>query len=54
MNGSHHIFQHPKVREPVSIQEVHGQVKPHQIRQVVELIEIYGLTLDAGDAEGEN
>jgi len=54
VNGTHHIFQHPKVREPVNIQEVHGQVKPYQIRQVVELIEVYGLTLDADDEAEEN
>ena len=36
VNGSHHIFQHRKVREPVNIQEVHGQVKPYQIRQVTD------------------
>ena len=53
VNGSHHIFQHSKVREPVNIQEVHGQVKPYQIRQVVELIEIYGLTLKSEDEAEE-
>jgi len=52
VNGSHHIFQHPQVREPVNIQEVHGQVKPYQIRQVIALIEAYGLTLES-EEEGE-
>ncbi len=45
VNGSHHIFHHPQVREPVNIQEVRGQVKPYQIQQVIALIEAYGLTL---------
>ena len=54
INGSHHIFQHPQVREPVNIQEVRGQVKPYQIRQVIELIEAYGLTLESdGEMQAE-
>lgn len=46
VSGSHHIFQHPQVQETVNIQEVRGEVKPYQVRQVVTLIEDYGLTLD--------
>ncbi len=32
--------------ELVNIQNVHGEAKPYQVRQVVELIEAYNLTLD--------
>lgn len=47
VNGSHHIFKHPKVAELINIQDAHGEAKPYQIRQVVELIEAYNLTLNA-------
>lgn len=50
-NGSHHVFKHPSVQEMVNIQNVRGEAKPYQVRQVVELIEAYGLTLDAGGAD---
>jgi len=30
------------------MQEVRGEVKPYQVRQVIELIESYGLTLGEG------
>lgn len=56
VNGSHHIFQHPDVPEAVNVQDVKGEAKPYQIRQVVELIEEYGLSLETetdsgGDAQ---
>lgn len=54
VNGSHHIFKHPDVQELVNLQDVRGEAKPYQVRQVVELIEAYGLTLEAaGTAETE-
>jgi predicted RNA binding protein YcfA (HicA-like mRNA interferase family) len=55
VNGSHHIFRHPQVTEPVNVQEVRGQVKPYQTRQVAGLIEAYGLTLgqDSDDSAEE-
>jgi len=46
VNGSHYIFKHPKVGELVNIQNVRGDAKPYQVRQVVELIESYNLALD--------
>ena len=44
--GSHHIFIHPKIKELVNLQNVHGQVKPYQIKQFMELVERYSLTLE--------
>ena len=44
--GSHHVFSHPRVPEPVSLQEVAGEAKPYQIRQVLRLIERYDLRLE--------
>jgi predicted RNA binding protein YcfA (HicA-like mRNA interferase family) len=46
-SGSHHVFAHPDVRELVNLQNVSGQAKPYQIRQLVRIVERYGLTLEA-------
>ena len=46
VRGSHHIFSHPNVRELVNLQEVRGQAKPYQVRQVLKLVEKYGLRLE--------
>jgi predicted RNA binding protein YcfA (HicA-like mRNA interferase family) len=45
VSGSHHIFARQGVRELVNIQNVGGQAKPHQIRQLLRLVEKYNLTL---------
>jgi len=45
VNGSHHIFVHPKVRQIVNLQEKNGKAKPYQIRQFLELVEEYDLKL---------
>ena len=45
VTGSHHIFIHPSVNEAVNIQNVRGQAKPYQVRQVLKLIERYNLQL---------
>jgi len=47
INGSHHIFVHPKVRELVNLQNVNGKVKPYQVRQFMELVERYNLALES-------
>lgn len=44
-SGSHHIYAHPDVPELVNLQDVGGQAKPYQVRQVLCLIERYGLQL---------
>jgi len=44
-SGSHHIFVHPDVRELLNLQEIRGQVKPYQIRQLLRLVERYALSL---------
>jgi len=46
VEGSHHIFIHPDVRELVNIQNVKGQAKPYQIKQFLGLIEKYNLKLE--------
>jgi len=42
-NGSHFIFKHPRVPEPVVIQEFHGKAKPYQLRQVRDIINEHSL-----------
>jgi predicted RNA binding protein YcfA (HicA-like mRNA interferase family) len=46
VSGSHHIFSHPSIREQVNLQEVRGQAKPYQIRQLLRLVERYNLALE--------
>ncbi len=47
VSGSHHIFVHPEVPELVNLQNVSGEAKPYQIRQLLRLVERYNL--DIGD-----
>jgi predicted RNA binding protein YcfA (HicA-like mRNA interferase family) len=46
VSGSHHIFVNDNVKELVNLQNVKGQVKPYQVKQVMELIERYNLELE--------
>jgi predicted RNA binding protein YcfA (HicA-like mRNA interferase family) len=45
VTGSHHIFVHASVAELVNLQDVGGQCKPYQVKQVLKLVERYNLTL---------
>jgi predicted RNA binding protein YcfA (HicA-like mRNA interferase family) len=45
INGSHHIFVHPKISEIVNLQNVKGKAKPYQIKQFLSLIEKYNLQM---------
>jgi predicted RNA binding protein YcfA (HicA-like mRNA interferase family) len=44
--GSHHVFMHPRVDTLLNLQEVAGEAKPYQLRQLLRLIERYRLTLE--------
>ncbi len=46
VSGSHHMFKHPDIPELVNVQEVKGQSKPYQVRQFLQLIERYNLSLE--------
>ena len=46
VSGSHHIYVHPDIRELVNLQDVDGQAKPYQIRQLLKLVERYNLSLE--------
>jgi predicted RNA binding protein YcfA (HicA-like mRNA interferase family) len=47
-DGSHPIFVHPDIPELVNLQEVKGQAKPYQMRQILKLIERHSLKLKEG------
>lgn len=44
--GSHHILTHPDLSELLNLQEVKGEAKPYQVRQLLRLIERYDLCLE--------
>jgi predicted RNA binding protein YcfA (HicA-like mRNA interferase family) len=45
IEGSHHILVNPDVPELLNLQEVRGEVKPYQVRQLLHLMERHNLTL---------
>jgi hypothetical protein len=49
VSGSHHLYAHPTIPELINLQEIHGQAKPYQIRQLLQLVERHDLEI--GDAE---
>ena len=46
MNGSHAIYTHPDVPRPFPIQPHGKDAKRYQVRELLELVEQYGLTLN--------
>ena len=46
IKGSHHIYVHPEVRELINLQDVNGQAKPYQVRQLLQVIERYNLKME--------
>ncbi len=46
VNGSHHIYNHPNIKELINLQQVQGQIKPYQVKQFMNLIERYNLSLE--------
>lgn len=46
MAGSHHTFSHHALPELLNLQEVHGEAKPYQLRQLLAMIERYDLGLE--------
>jgi hypothetical protein len=43
VSGSHHIYVHPDIPELLNLQDVRGKAKPYQVKQMLGLIEKYGL-----------
>jgi predicted RNA binding protein YcfA (HicA-like mRNA interferase family) len=50
ISGGHHIYAHAELAELVNLQNVRGQAKPYQVRQVLRLIRRYNLEIQ-GDAD---
>ena len=46
VSGSHHIYSHPKVPRPLSLQARDGEAKPYQISQFLEMVEEYALEME--------
>lgn len=50
VKGSHHIFTHPDIAELLNLQEVRGEAKPYQLRQLLRLVERYNISLGEEEA----
>jgi predicted RNA binding protein YcfA (HicA-like mRNA interferase family) len=46
IRGSHHIFVHPEIPELINFQNVKGQVKPYQLKQLLQIVEKYDLQME--------
>lgn len=44
--GSHHVYTHPDLPELLNLQDVRGEAKPYQIRQLLRVVERYNLELE--------
>jgi predicted RNA binding protein YcfA (HicA-like mRNA interferase family) len=45
INGSHHIFVHPRADRPLNLQDVGGKAKPYQVKQFLRDIEEFRLIM---------
>jgi len=41
--GSHFIFTSPDIEELLNFQNIKGKAKPYQVKQLIKIIEKYGL-----------
>ena len=46
INGSHHFFRHPVIREKLNLQPDHREAKPYQIRDFLKLVAHYDIYLE--------
>jgi len=46
ITGSHHIFIHPDLPELINLQNVNGEAKPYQIKQLLKIVEKYNLQME--------
>jgi predicted RNA binding protein YcfA (HicA-like mRNA interferase family) len=47
INGSHHIYTHPRLQRPFPIQPRNdGKAKSYQVDQFLKLVETHGLTFE--------
>ena len=40
VQGTHHIFVHNDIPELINLQNVNGQAKPYQIKQLLKIIDV--------------
>jgi hypothetical protein len=46
VSGSHHIYRHPEVPRPLSLQPQQREAKPYQISQFLDMVEEHGLKME--------
>jgi predicted RNA binding protein YcfA (HicA-like mRNA interferase family) len=46
VSGSHHIYVHPQVPRPMNVQAAGKDAKPYQLRQLRDIIQEFGLSLE--------
>jgi hypothetical protein len=46
VKGSHHVQGCPGIAEQLNLQEIGGQAKPYQLRQVMALVRKYRLSIE--------
>jgi hypothetical protein len=49
IEGSHHILTHARFFELLNLQDVKGEAKPYQVRQLLQLVERYNLRQGADE-----
>lgn len=45
VSGGHHIYAHPNIMEQLNLQNVKGKAKAYQVKQFIDLVETYNLTI---------
>ncbi len=46
ISGDHHIYSHADVPKIINLQNVKGEAKPYQIKQMLKIIEKYNLKME--------
>jgi hypothetical protein len=46
VKGSHHVYGRPGIAQQLNLQEVGGQAKPYQLRQLMALVRRYNLSIE--------
>ena len=46
IKASHHILIHDEIPELLNLQNAKGQVKPYQLKQLIDLIDRYNLKIE--------
>jgi predicted RNA binding protein YcfA (HicA-like mRNA interferase family) len=49
ISGCHHIFVHPEIPELLNLQNVAGQAKPYQMKQLIKIVEKHNLRMETSE-----